>query len=383
MATIEEVARRAGVSVATVSRVLNNNYAVSQAKRDSVMEAVGALNYQINAAGRMLRRSEARMILVVCTAVLQEVLEGIQEAGRTLGYDILVTCTGFPSNRCYVAQTEPNGSDGGRAETLRPESFKFLENGLVDGVILMNMVVHDQELLAISRQYPIVQCGEYVKTPKSFLVSTHDSKAAYAMTEHLLSLGRRRVAILMNEIDGQLSNYVRERLSGYRQALTDAGQQPDPTLEFRGDYHYDSGVAAARRMIESGNLPDAVFCTRDSLAVGCLNVFRAAGIRVPEDIAVAGFDNSELCGMCSPPLTSVAQPFREIGQETLKMLVSLIRGEISTGRHLLLDHQLVLRESTVGALSGTSLTEAGTRGLATVSSEAGTRGLATVSADML
>lgn len=336
MATIEEVARRAGVSVATVSRVLNNNYAVSQAKRDSVMEAVAALNYQINAAGRMLRRAETRMIMVVCSAVLQEVLEGIQEAGRQAGYDILVTCTGFTS-----ARTEPS----------RSESFKFLENGLVDGVILMNMVTRDEELLAISQQFPIVQCGEYVKIPNAFLVSTHDEKAAYAMTEHLAQIGRRKIAIVMNALDGHLSNYVRERLNGYRQALTDAGLPRSAACEHQAGFTYEDGVAAARRILALEDRPDAVFCTRDSLAVACINTFQAAGLRVPEDIAVAGFDNTELCSMCSPPLSSVAQPFREIGQETLKMLVSLIRGEVSIGRHLLLDHQLVLRASTLGTAS--------------------------------
>jgi LacI family transcriptional regulator, repressor for deo operon, udp, cdd, tsx, nupC, and nupG len=327
MATIEDVAEKAGVSVATVSRVLNNNYMVSNEKKNRVFEAVKALNYQPNALGRNLRRSETKMVLVICTVVIDEAMAGIQDIAKELGYDVILSYTG-------------NKRDG-------MCSIKFLENSLVDGVILLNMLFKDEELLTISEKYPVVQCGEYVDIPNSFLVATNDQKAAYEMTSHLIQLGRKRIGFVAYEEFGITSHFSLEREKGYKQALADHGIPYDPELKKIGDFSYESGIDAAKQFLSMKEKPDAVFCTQDNMAVGCVNTFKNAGVSVPEDIAVSGFDNVELAEICNPSLTTVNQSFYEIGRETMRLLVSLIKGEITIGRQVLINHQLIIRDSTV------------------------------------
>jgi DNA-binding LacI/PurR family transcriptional regulator len=275
-----------------------------------------------------LRRSESKMVLVVCTEVIDEVMTGIQDVAHELGYDVIVSYTG---NR-------KRGMD----------SIKFLQNGLVGGVIFLNMLFKDEELIQICNQYPVVQCGEYVNIPNPYLVSVYDEKAAYDVVSHLIGLGRKRIGFVAFEEPEVSPNFSREREKGYRQALADHGIPYDPELRKTGNFSYESGVEAAKQYLNMKERPDAVFCSLDAMAVGCLNTFKGAGISIPEEIAVAGFDNIEIAEICDPQLTTVAQPFYEIGRETMKMLISLMKGEITIGRHVLMHHQLIVRASTAG-----------------------------------
>ncbi|RCX16063.1 LacI family transcriptional regulator [Anaerobacterium chartisolvens] len=327
MVKIEDVAALAGVSVATVSRVLNNNYMVSKEKREKVLEAVKALNYQPNALGRNLRRAESKMVLVVCTAVIDEAMRGIQDVAKDLGYDVILS---------YSDRT------GGM------NSIKFLENGLVGGVIFLNMLFKDEELINISKQYPVVQCGEYVDIPNSYLVAVNDGKATYDMTKHVIELGKKRIAFVACEGYGENPHFSRDRERGYKLALADFGLPHYPELRRSGDFSIESGIAAAKEYLKMDHKPDAVICAQDNIAFGCLNTFKNAGLSVPGDIAVTGFDNIEISEVSDPSITTIAQPFYEIGRETMKMLVSLMKGEISVGRHLFIDYQLIVRGSTVG-----------------------------------
>jgi LacI family transcriptional regulator, repressor for deo operon, udp, cdd, tsx, nupC, and nupG len=327
MSTIEEVAALANVSIATVSRVLNNNYMVSQGKKDRVLEAVKTLNYQPNAFGRNLRRSETMMVLVVCSSVINDAMTGIQDVAKELGYDVILS----------YADNKRNGTN----------SIKFLENGLVDGVIFLNMHFKDEELINISKQYPVVQCGEYVDIPDSFLVSTNDEKAAYQMTSHLIQLGKKRIGFIAYEGFGTTLHFSREREKGYKLALADNGITYDPELRMIGDNSYESGIEAAKQFLSMKDRPDAVFCTQDNMAVGCINTFKDAGVSVPEDIAVSGFDNVEIAEICIPPLTTISQSFYEIGRETMRLLVCLIKGKITIGRQVFINHQMIIRGSTV------------------------------------
>jgi LacI family repressor for deo operon, udp, cdd, tsx, nupC, and nupG len=328
MATIDDVAKLAGVSVATVSRVLNNNYTVGQKNRDKVLEAVQILNYQPNAFGRNLRRSETKMVLVVCTSVIEQAMNGINDTAKELGYDVI------------LSYTHSNGKGN--------NSIKFLENGLVDGVIFLNMIFKDEELINISKQYPVVQCGEYVDIPNAYLVSTNDERAAYEMVNHLINTGKRRIGYIAYDAFGMNPYFSREREKGYKQALADNNIPFDPELIKSADRSYKSGVIAATRYLELKNRPDAVFCSRDNLAIACINTFETAGLAVPGDIAIAGFDNNEIAEMCSPALTTVAQSFYEMGCETMRMLIAQIKGEITVGRRVYINHKLVVRASTSG-----------------------------------
>jgi LacI family repressor for deo operon, udp, cdd, tsx, nupC, and nupG len=331
MTTISDVATRAGVSIATVSRVLNNSYIVSSEKKIRVTEAIEALNYKPNVYGRNLRRNETKLVLVVCSTLIEEIMNGIQDVAKELDYDIILNYT------------------GSRNKNL--DSIKFLQNGLVDGVIYSSLFFADEELIKISRQFPVVQCGELLDIPNSFLVSTRDDEASYNMVCHLINQGKKRIGLVTLEGAEALCRFAREREKGYKRALADFNLPDDPALIYRGDISFESGADAAKYFIHMKESPDAIFCVQDNPAVGCINALKTAGISVPKDIAVAGFDNAEISEACDPPLTTVAQPFYEIGRETMKTLVSLIKGEISIGRHILLDSEIIIRDSTVNKLA--------------------------------
>lgn len=328
MATIDEVAALAGVSVATVSRVMNNSYVVSEDKRNRVLQAAQTLNYQPSTYNRSQKKAVNKTILVVCSVMIYEIVTGIQSMAKSLGFDVLIH---------YNA---------GRDADL--ESIKVLQNRMVDGIIMLNMILTDEDLIELNTRYPVVQCGEYVSIPNSFQVSTDNERGAHDMVRHLISLGRRRIAFIAPDIMNGLPHFVHVREKGYRQALEEAGIEFDPSLVIKADFSLESGYEAGRKILAMDKKPDAVFCATDQLAVGCIHVFRDNGLKVPGDIAVAGFDDDEVAEICTPPLSTVAQPFYEIGCETVRLLTAMIDEDMAVGRHVMIDYQLKIRESTIG-----------------------------------
>ena len=328
MATIDEVATLAKVSVATVSRVMNNSYVVSEEKRIRVLEAAQQLGYQPSTYSRNQKRAESKTILVICSVVIDDVVDGIQATANKLGYDVILNYS--------------------TVRSIDLDSVRFLKNGMVDGVILLNSVFGVEDQIRLSKMLPVVQCGEYVSVPNSFQVSTNNEKGANEVVEHLISLGRKRIAFVAPKIHIGLPHFVKEREKGYRMALADHDLPFDPSLIVDADFNMDSGLEAGRRILAMDPRPDAVFCAVDTIAVGCVTAIRDAGLRIPEDIAVAGYDDAEIAQICSPPLTTVSQPYFEIGGSTMRLLAQLINEEIQIGRHIMIDHQLKIRESTVG-----------------------------------
>lgn len=328
MATIDEVAALAKVSVATVSRVMNNSYAVSEEKRVRVLEAAKQLGYQPSTYSRNQRRAETKTILVICSVVIDEIVEGIQQTANELGYDIII-------NYCTT-------------RSIDLDSVRFLKNNLIDGVILLNPIFSVEDQIRLSKQYPVVQSGEYVSVPGSYQVTTNNAQAAHDMVDHLLGLGRSRIAMVVPKLGIGLPHFIAERELGYMVSLMRHGQCFDPALVIDADFTLESGLEAGKRILEMDPRPDAVFCATDTIAVGCINAFKDAGLRVPEDIAVAGYDDAEIAEICTPPLTTVAQPYFEIGVTTMRLLAALIRDEFRIGRHIMVDYELKIRESTVG-----------------------------------
>jgi len=328
MATIDEVAALAKVSVATVSRVMNNSYVVSEEKRARVLDAAQKLGYQPSTYSRNQKRSETKTILVICSVVIDDVVDGIQAAATKLGYDIII-------NYCTT-------------RNIDLDSVKFLKNSMVDGVILLNSIFSVEDQIKLAKRIPVVQCGEYIAVPDSFQVSTNNELAASEIVDHLVSIGRRRIAFVAPRLVIGFPHFVKEREKGYHMSLIDHGIPFDPSLVIEADFNLDSGLEAGRRILTMEPRPDAVFCAVDTVAVGCVTAFRDAGLRVPDDIAVAGYDGAEIAEICSPPLTTVCQPYFEIGSTTMQLLASLIKEEIEIGRHIMIDHQLMIRESTVG-----------------------------------
>ncbi|MBT2721153.1 LacI family DNA-binding transcriptional regulator [Bacillus sp. ISL-46] len=331
MVTVVDVAKKAGVSVATVSRVLNSNYMVTKEKRDKVLKAIAELGYVPKTTVRNEKGTEKKVIVVVAAAIIHEIIAGIQDFGEQHDYEIIIS---------YHA-----------SQTKSSQPWSFLTKEQLGGLIILNMLFDDQELLEISEKVPVVQCSQYSSIPNAFTVTVDDENATYHAVTHLIETGKRNIAFVgLGSEDGDVyisPNFSKNRYIGYRRALEDNGIEFNPDLVKYGDYSYESGAQTAKELLEQQIPLDGVFCVTDNMAVACLNTFKEAGYRIPEDIAVCGFDNQEISEMTNPKLTTVDQPFYEIGYESMRMLESIIKGEISTGRRVLIEHKLIKRGSTV------------------------------------
>lgn len=330
MSTIRDVARMAGVSVATVSRVLNESSSVSAEKRETVMRAIKRLNYQPNMLGRNLRRTETRMVLVLLPSISNpfyaRIVNGIEDVAHKNGYNIMLCNT---------------GSDISREKVY----LEMLKKRLSDGVILMAPELSREELDEIGRRHPVVQCCEYREGSQVSHVSVDNYAAARKVVRHLTGLGHRRIGLISCK-NSFVS--IKQREQGYLKGLEEAGITPDAGLVKYGDYGYASGIRAANQLLSGKNRPTAVFAISDVMAAGVLKAARERGLRIPEDIAVVGFDNINISYMCNPMLSTVSQPKYDMGRVAMDLLIRHMTGAQKKAENICLEHELVIRESTVG-----------------------------------
>ena len=333
MPTIEDVADLAGVSIATVSRVLNNSYIVSQDKKDKVLSAVKTLNYQAPTKRQSPKAFKERLILAVGpggSSFPEDIQAGLKDEAAEQDYDLVF----------YYSKD--------LSELL---SMKIISNGVCSGIILSNMISSCADLNQLGTFVPFIQCGEFIHKPHTYAVSINEVKASFEIVNHFLSLGRRKIAFVAPVLAGKTHYFIHEREKGYRLALAEAGLQFDRHLKFEGEFSIESGIGVGNEILKQNDRPDAVFCATDQLAFGCMLAFSEADIKIPDDIAIAGFDDADISNLCRPPLTTVEQPFYEIGRACVQMLSSLICGQYNPdiGRHMIIDHKLKFRASTVGS----------------------------------
>ena len=325
---IGDVARQAGVSTATVSRALATPEKVTPATRQAVIEAVRALGYVPNLAARNLRTNRTRTILAVLpdfgNTFFSLVLLGISDTLAERGYSLIIADT--------------------RNQPAREERCaQFILAGRVDGVLLLNgrNLVAPREASRITT--PMVSLCERIPGARFPHVETENREAADAVTSYLASLGHKRIGY----VRGPRSNVLEhERFAGYRDALRKAGLRFDAALVTEGDFTLHSGEAAAETYLAGKSLPDAVFCCNDAMAMGLIRRLFAAGIAVPRDISVAGFDDIEFAEAYNPAITTVRQARREIGEQAATVLLALVEGERPTAAEVRLAAELVVREST-------------------------------------
>jgi LacI family transcriptional regulator, repressor for deo operon, udp, cdd, tsx, nupC, and nupG len=329
MSNIQDVAKLAGVSVATVSRVLNNSPQVTPETRESVLEVIKKLNYQPNLLGRNLRRSETRRILVLLPNISNpfygRVVKGIEDIGHKNGYNVMLCNTD--------------------SDIVREKLYlELLKNRLSDGVILMAPELSKEELNEIGKSYPVVQCSEYREGASVSHVSIDNFAAAHKAVKHLSGLGHRRIGLISCE-DSYLS--VKAREAGYRKALAEEGMELDPALILKGDFSFKSGLRAARGFLQIKDRPTAIFAISDIMAIGAMRAVKEAGLHVPHDMAVMGFDNISFASMCEPLLTTISQPKYDLGCIAMDLLLKQIRGELKEAKYVCIEHELIIRESTV------------------------------------
>lgn len=327
MANIQDVAKRAGVSVATVSRVLNNSSTVTEKTRNKVEQVINELKYQPSILGRNLRNSESRLLLVMIPSISNpfytEIINGIQDTAIARKYNIL------------LCETDSNPA---RESTY----FTMIQNRLADGIISMDPTVNKEKLSELAASHPIVQCSEYDTDGTISYVTINNELAAYHAVKHLLKLGHKDIALINSD---ETFLYARERRQGYEKALREYNIPIRSELIFHTEtVGFDYGVQAMRSILQNSIRPTAVFAVSDVLAIGALKEINANSLRVPEDIAIIGFDKIGFSNMTYPTLTTVAQPMYRMGCATANMLINKIQGK--KVESLILDHELVIREST-------------------------------------
>jgi LacI family transcriptional regulator len=317
-ASIKEVALKAGVSIATVSRVLNSTGPVAAETRRRILDAIEGLRYVPHGAARSLITNQTDTIGVLLPDLygefFSEVIRGIDAAARRRGYHVLIS--GFHSDRAEI------------------EAVLRALRGRVDGLIVLSPDVDAQGLRRnLPETLPVVLLNTPVERridgtrPDGIhldAINLDNHGGAFAMVRHLAALGHRRIAL----IRGPEENAdARERLRGYRDALRSLGIAPTDGLELSGDFSEDSGYRAGRRLLTLKPRPTAVFAANDSMAIGCLFALREAGVEVPGDIALAGFDDIPIARYITPSLSSVHVPIAELGTRAMERLLHAVESK--------------------------------------------------------
>jgi LacI family transcriptional regulator len=325
-ATIRDVAARAGVSVATVSRALNNLGTVQDGTSKRVIAAARALRYVPHAAARSLSIRRSHTIGVVLPEVhgefFSEVIRGIDVAARQRGYHILVS--------------------GSHDDVQEMSAVLHALRGRVDGLMVMSP---DRGLGSISRALtadtPFVLLNSAATSRPAIRIDNH--AGARAMTEHLLALGHRGIAFIAGP---ERNTDAAERLRGYRTALGTTDAAKPPHVEVAGDFTENSGYAAAQQILAMKPRPTAIFAANDAMAVGALHALREAGLQLPKEMALAGFDDIPMARYLTPKLTTVHVDIAELGRRAVEQLVASIEGTGEPGRkNEVIATTLVVRES--------------------------------------
>ncbi len=331
MASLREVAQRAGVSTAAASRALRNNPGVAAETKARVLRAAREIGYEPNLAARSLRTRRAHSIGLVIPDIMNpffsEVARGVGDVASQRGYSLLL-----------------GNSDG---EVAKEEEFvNLLLRRKMDGLVFFAATNVSQHIdRARVKGIPMVLIDR--KVAGFDLVRTDNDKGGLLATRHLIELGHIRIALISGRLD---LGTRRDRYNGYREALIQASIVPDPVLVREGSVKSDHGYEATQALLALPSPPTAVFATTDTIAVGVLLALEERGLRVPDDIAVVGYDNTYLAMISRPQLTSVAQPKQQMGQWAATFLIDWIeqgRADPHEPVEVVLEPRLVVRESTM------------------------------------
>jgi len=335
--TLDEIAEKAGVSRTTASRVINNRPHVRPALRERVMRVVEATGYRLNPVARSLamQRSEIMGLVIPRSThtlfddpYFPSLIQGIAKACNHYNYTFSL----------FLFENEDD------EEQLYP---RISRRGLLDGIILQAGEIKDNLTSRLMQEnIPVLVIGRPKDAPNANYLDVDNVTGARNAVTHLLAVGRRRVAT----ITGALTTTVGlDRLEGYRQVLQEHGYPIHPALIVEGDFTKEGGYQAMQQLLPQQ--PDAVFIASDTMALGAMDAIYEAGLHVPEDIAIVGFDDLPPAAQATPPLTTIRQPVAQFGGKAVELLLDIIEKGPHPPRRILMDTELVVRESC-GAHAG-------------------------------
>ncbi len=333
-ATLKDVALRAGVSIKTVSNVVHGYTHVTEEMRERVRAALAELNYQPNLPARYLRNGRTRVLALA-----------IPDLGNPYFSDIGNAVIAAASAQSYTVLLDHTGGERAKESLV----VNGMHPHLIDGVILSPLALESEDLLPRQVEVPLVLLGERLLNVPYDHVVIDNVAAARLATNHLLSLGRRRIAAIGAQ-EVTAGETARLRLQGYTEALAEADRPLDPSLIVRASsFDRMDGVLAMRQLLALEEPPDAVFCFNDLLALGAMRALYEVGRHVPEDVAVVGFDDIEDTRFATPSLTTIAPDKEKIGDLAVSFLLGRIDGtRIGQPEQVKAPFRLIVRESTVG-----------------------------------
>ena len=336
-ATLHDVANLAGVSIKTVSNVVNDYPHVKESTRTRVLQAIEELNYQPNLSARSLRSGRSGVIGLVLPELslsyFGDLADAVIAEAEKHGLVVLIEKTGADRDREIAVLTSPRMQ-------------------LTDGLIFSPLGMGQQDAQHFEVDFPVVLLGERIFGGPVDHVTMRNVEAAKAATELLLQAGRRRIALVGAHVDEDVGSAAL-RTQGYEQALADAGIGVDPSLvRYTTLWHRSNGAAAIRDLLSDGVEFDAVFGLNDALALGAMRALQEAGLRIPDDVSVVGFDDIDEAQYTLPSLSTINPGREQIAALAVELLLARIRdggGRPSEPREVLVDFEVVVRESAVPA----------------------------------
>lgn len=327
--TIYDVAREAGVSMATVSRVVNNNPNVKPQTRKKVYEAIERLGYRPNAVARGLASKKTTTVGVVipdiANAIFAEVARGIEDIANMYHYNIILC----------------------NADKRKDKEIRVINTLLekqVDGLLFMGGAVTEEHIQAFkTSNVPIVLCATTDENGVIPSVDIDHEAAAFDAVNRLISEGHRSIAMISGTLQDPANGYA--RFQGYKRALEQAGIAYREDYVRVGNYKYESGIDATQYFLGLSERPTAIFAATDEMAIGAIHCIQDSGLQVPGDISVISVDNSRISSMVRPLLTTVAQPMYDIGAVSMRLLTKLMKKETVENAKVTLPHELIVRRS--------------------------------------
>lgn len=329
MATIYDIAKEAGVSIATVSKVINQTGRISDKTRQHVMEVMKRLNYQPSVVASALTKKRTYTIgLLVpdlANPFFAEIARSVEDRAHELGYNLVICNTDNDLNKeeRYTNLLRQKSADG-----------IILATGVRSSASLKKLLQQKQAIAVIARDMPALAVDT---------VLVDDFLGGYLAASHLLELGHRHIAVISEDLEVMSS---RDRVRGYRQALEEADVPFEEKWVRVSAFQLQDGKETAGRLLDEPDRPTAIFACNDLMAIGAIQAARERGLAVPRDLSVVGFDNTVLAGIIDPPLTTIAQPIQEMGRQVVNLISQEINGEKNAKQRVVLVPELVVREST-------------------------------------
>ncbi len=328
--TIYDVAREAGVSMATVSRVVNGNPNVKPSTRKKVLDAIERLGYRPNAVARGLASKKTTTVGVIIPDIssifFAELARGIEDIATMYKYNIIL---------CNSDQNKEKEID--LIDTLLEKQ--------VDGILFMGSVITEDHVEQFKRSpVPVVLAATIDEKKEIPSVNIDHQQAAFDAVTKLIESGNNRIGIVTGSLEDPMNGY--QKFSGYKKALENNGIPFNQELVAVGDYKYTDGMEAAQHFLTLEKPPTAIFVATDEMALGVIHGLQDKGVRVPEDVEVIGFNNTRLAVMVRPTLTTVVQPMYDIGAVSMRLLTKYMNKEEVEDAIVVLPHRLEVRDST-------------------------------------